>query len=29
MSCAEWTGVYIKDILKDLGLKPEAQWMLA
>jgi len=21
MSCAEWTGVYIKDILKDLGLK--------
>jgi sulfane dehydrogenase subunit SoxC len=29
MSCAEWTGVYIKDILKDLGLKPEAKWMLA
>jgi len=29
MSNAEWTGVYIKDILKDLGLKPEAQWMLA
>ena len=29
MSCAEWTGVYIKTILKDLGLKPEAQWMLA
>lgn len=29
MSCAEWTGVYIKDILKDLGLKPEALWMLA
>jgi len=29
MSCAEWTGVYIKDILKDLGLKAEAQWMLA
>ncbi len=29
MSCAEWTGVYIKDILKELGLKPEAQWMLA
>ncbi len=29
MSCAEWTGVYLKDILKDLGLKPEAQWMLA
>jgi len=29
MSCAEWTGVYIKDILADLGLKPEAKWMLA
>jgi len=29
MGCAEWTGVYIKDILKDLGLKPQAKWMLA
>ena len=29
MSCAEWTGVYVKDILADLGLKPEARWMLA
>ncbi len=29
MSCAEWTGVYLKTILADLGLKPEAQWMLA
>jgi len=29
MSCAEWTGVYIKDILKELGLKKEALWMLA
>jgi len=29
MSSAEWTGVYIKTILEDLGLKPEAQWMLA
>ena len=29
MSCAEWTGVYIKTILEDLGIKPEAQWMLA
>jgi sulfane dehydrogenase subunit SoxC len=29
MSSAEWTGVYIKTILADLGLKPEAQWMLA
>ncbi|MEA3288751.1 MAG: sulfite dehydrogenase [Campylobacterota bacterium] len=29
MSCAEWTGVYIKTILEDLGLKPSAKWMLA
>lgn len=29
MSSAEWTGVYIKTILEDLGLKPEARWMLA
>ena len=29
MASAEWTGVYIKTILEDLGLKPEAQWMLA
>jgi sulfane dehydrogenase subunit SoxC len=29
MSCAEWTGVYLKDILADIGLKPEAKWMLA
>jgi len=29
MSCAEWTGVYLKDILKDLGVKKEAKWMLA
>jgi len=29
MSSAQWTGVYIKTILEDLGLKPEAQWMLA
>lgn len=29
MSSAEWTGVYLKDIVKELGLKPEAQWMLA
>ncbi len=29
VSCAEWTGVYIKDIIKDLGLKPNAKWMLA
>ena len=29
MSCAQWTGVYLKTILKDLGLKPDARWMLA
>ena len=29
MSCAVWTGVYLKTIIEDLGLKPEAQWMLA
>ncbi len=29
MSCAEWTGVYLKTILKDLGLSPKAKWMLA
>ncbi|MEA2091094.1 MAG: sulfite dehydrogenase [Campylobacterota bacterium] len=29
MACAEWTGVYIKTILEDLGLKPTAKWMLA
>jgi len=29
MSCAEWTGVYVKTILEDLGLKPDARWMLA
>ena len=29
ISNAEWTGVYLKDILADLGLKPTAQWMLA
>jgi len=29
MSSAEWTGVKLSVILEDLGLKPEAQWMLA
>jgi len=30
MSCAEWTGVYIKTILEDLGLDmKKANWMLA
>jgi len=29
MSQAEWTGVRLKHILKDLGIKPEAKWVLA
>lgn len=29
MSCAEWTGVRLKVVLEDLGIKPEAKWMLA
>jgi len=29
MGSAQWTGVYLKTILEDLGIKPEAQWMLA
>ncbi len=29
MSCAEWTGVRLKTILDDLGLKASAKWMLA
>ena len=29
MSNSEWTGVRLKTILDELGLKPEAKWMLA
>jgi len=29
MSCAAWTGVMLKTVLKDLGLKPNAAWMLS
>ena len=29
MSCTQWTGVRLKTILNELGLKPEAKWMLA
>jgi len=29
MSCSEWTGVRLRTILDELGLKPEAKWMLA
>jgi len=28
-SCAEWTGVRLKTVLDDLGLSPDAKWMLA
>ena len=27
LSCSEWTGVPLKVILEDLGLKPNAKWM--
>lgn len=27
MACSEWTGVPLKVVLEDLGLKPEAKWM--
>ena len=27
LSCSEWTGVPLKVILEDLGLKPGAKWM--
>jgi sulfane dehydrogenase subunit SoxC len=29
MSCATWTGVMLKTILKDLGIHKDAVWMLA
>jgi sulfane dehydrogenase subunit SoxC len=29
MACSEWTGVRLKTILDELGLKPTAKWMLA
>ncbi len=27
VACSEWTGVPLKTILEDIGLKPEAKWM--
>ena len=27
LACSEWTGVPLKVILDDIGLKPEAKWM--
>ena len=29
VSCAEWTGVSLKLVLEEAGLKPEAKWVVA
>ena len=29
LSCAQWTGVKLSVLLADVGVKPEAKWMLA
>ncbi|MGV7217138.1 sulfite dehydrogenase [Bradyrhizobium sp. UFLA05-112] len=29
VSCAEWTGVNLKLVLEEAGLKPEAKWVVA
>src|SRR3984885_2455486 len=29
LSCAEWTGVSLKLVLQEAGLRPEAKWILA
>ncbi len=29
LSCAEWTGVRLSDVLAEAGVKPAARWMLA
>jgi sulfane dehydrogenase subunit SoxC len=29
VSCAEWTGVSLKLVLQEAGLKPEAKWIVA
>ncbi|MBE0705164.1 MAG: molybdopterin-dependent oxidoreductase, partial [Afipia sp.] len=29
LSCAEWTGVPLKTVLDDVGLKPGAKWIVA
>jgi sulfane dehydrogenase subunit SoxC len=29
LSCAEWTGVMLKDVLNEAGLKNEAKWIVA
>ncbi|MBR0897646.1 sulfite dehydrogenase [Bradyrhizobium tropiciagri] len=28
-SCCEWTGAPLKTVLEDVGLKPEAKWIIA
>ncbi len=28
-SCSEWTGVLLSTVLKELGVKPEASWIIA
>ncbi len=29
LSCTEWTGVPLSTVLREVGLKPEAKWMIA
>ncbi|THF25780.1 sulfite dehydrogenase [Pseudomonas atacamensis] len=29
VSCAEWTGVSLRTLLEEAGLKPEAKWVIA
>ncbi len=29
LSCAEWTGAPLKEVLGEVGVRPEARWMLA
>ncbi|HUN95090.1 MAG TPA: sulfite dehydrogenase [Bradyrhizobium sp.] len=29
LSCAEWTGVSLKVLLEEAGLRPEAKWLIA
>jgi sulfane dehydrogenase subunit SoxC len=29
LSCAEWTGVSMKLVLQEAGLRPEAKWVIA
>lgn len=29
LSCSEWTGVRLRDLLDEVGVRPAAQWLLA